>query len=72
MIFEVTEVPLDKMCIFGDRLYTDIALGKKYGVSSVLVLTGETTMEIVEAADEADRPDFIFDSLDEVDKAIFG
>lgn len=72
MISEVTQVPLTKMCIFGDRLYTDIALGKKYGVSSVLVLTGETTMDIVEAADEADRPDFIFESLNEVDRAIFG
>ena len=72
MISEVTGVSLDKMCIFGDRLYTDIALGKRYGVSSILVLTGETTMDIVEAADETDRPDFVFESLDEVDRAIFG
>ncbi len=71
MISEVTGIPLDKMCIFGDRLYTDIALGKRYGVTATLVLTGETTMADVEAADTADRPDFVFDSLDEVDRAIF-
>ncbi len=71
MISEVTGVSLDKMCIFGDRLYTDIALGKRYGVTATLVLTGETTMADVEAAEAADRPDFVFESLDEVDKAIF-
>ena len=71
MISEVTGIPLDKMCIFGDRLYTDIALGKKYGVTAALVLTGETTIADVCAAAEADKPDFVFDSLADVDKAIF-
>lgn len=33
------------MVAVGDRLYTDIALGARNGVSSVLVLSGETTME---------------------------
>ena len=37
MISEATGVALDKMCIFGDRLYTDIALGRKHGVTAVLV-----------------------------------
>ena len=72
MISEATGVSLDKMCIFGDRLYTDIALGKKHGVTAVLVYTGETTREDVENALEADRPDFVFDSLAEADTAIFG
>ena len=60
------------MCIFGDRLYTDIALGKKHGVTAILVLSGETQPEDVEKAAEADRPDFVFPSLAEVDEAIFG
>ena len=72
MISEATGVSLDKMCIFGDRLYTDIALGKKHGVTAVLVYTGETTRADVENALEADRPDFVFDSLAEADTAIFG
>jgi ribonucleotide monophosphatase NagD (HAD superfamily) len=72
MISEATGVSLDKMCIFGDRLYTDIALGKKHGVTAVLVYTGETTREDVENALEVDRPDFVFDSLAEADTAIFG
>ena len=40
MIGEATGFSRDEMCIFGDRLYTDIALGKKHGVTSVLVLSG--------------------------------
>ena len=72
MISEATGVSLDKMCIFGDRLYTDIALGKMHGVTAVLVYTGETTRQDVANASEADRPDFVFDSLAEADTAIFG
>ena len=72
MICEYTGVAKEKMCIFGDRLYTDIALGKKHGVTSVLVLSGETTAEDVERAEEADRPDFTFPSLAEVDGTMFG
>ena len=66
MIGEVTGIAREDMCIFGDRLYTDIALGKKHGVTSVLVLSGETTSADVEAADVTDRPDYIFTDLGEV------
>ncbi|MBP5271207.1 MAG: HAD-IIA family hydrolase [Clostridia bacterium] len=72
MIGEATGVPLDRMCIFGDRLYTDIALGKKHGVTAVLVYSGETTREDVERASDAEKPDFAFPSLDEVDRVMFG
>ncbi len=63
MICEVTGVDKSDMCIFGDRLYTDIALGKRHGVTSVLVLSGETKMSDVDASDEKDRPDFVFADL---------
>ncbi len=72
MICEATGHTAGKMCIFGDRLYTDIAVGKRHGVTAVLVLTGETTPADVEKADEKDRPDFVFDSLDDVDRLMFG
>ena len=71
MICEATGVDREKMCIFGDRLYTDIALGKKFDVTSVLVLSGETKMADVTAADDADKPDYVFDSLDNVNKEMF-
>ena len=72
MISEATGISRDKMCIFGDRLYTDIALGKKHGVTAVLVLSGETTPEDVDAASPAEKPDYVFPSLDEVDRVMFG
>ena len=72
MICEATGFTCDQMCIFGDRLYTDIAVGKRHGVTAVLVLSGETKIEDVAAAEEKDRPDYVFPSLDEVDQAIYG
>ncbi len=71
MISEATGYSNDEMCIFGDRLYTDIALGKKFGVTAVLVLSGETQPADVEAAEACDKPDFVFNSLDDVDKIMF-
>ena len=72
MISEATGIAREKMCIFGDRLYTDIALGKKHGVTAVLVLSGETKEEDVDAAAVAEKPDYVFPSLDEVDHVMFG
>ena len=72
MICEYTGLEREEMCVFGDRLYTDIAMGKLHGVCSILVLTGETTLEDVEKADEDKRPDYIFDSLAEISEKIFG
>ena len=71
MISEATGFSLDEMCIFGDRLYTDIAIGKKHGVTAILVLSGETQPEDVDAATTAEKPDFVYDSLDDVDKILF-
>ena len=72
MIQRVTGIPREKTCIFGDRLYTDIALGAKNGVTSILVLTGEGTYEEAMELPEGEKPAFIFPSLREVDEAIFG
>ena len=53
----------EQAVIIGDRLYTDIALGKRHGVTAVLVLTGETTVKDVGNAKPEDRPDFVYDDL---------
>ena len=44
-------VPKDRICMVGDRLYTDIALGAEAGIATTLVLSGETS-----AADAAASP----------------
>lgn len=72
MICEATGLSKDEMCLFGDRLYTDIALGARNGVMSVLVLTGETTAEDVDNAAPGEQPTYVFGSLDDVDKVMFG
>ena len=36
---------MDKMAMVGDRLYTDIALGHTSGITTCLVLSGETSLE---------------------------
>ena len=61
-----------EMCIFGDRLYTDIALGAHNGMCAVLVMSGETVEDDLLTLKPEDAPEYIFPSLDEVDKAIFG
>ena len=71
MIGKFTGFSNDEMCIFGDRLYTDIALGKNFGVTFILVLSGDTKESDVEIADAFDKPDFVFSSLDMLDKLIF-
>lgn len=70
MICETTGAERDEMCFFGDRLYTDIAVGRRHGVTAALVYTGETTPVDVQTADPADRPDLIFDSLADADAAM--
>lgn len=72
MICEITGQKREKMLIFGDRLYTDIAVGKKHGIATALVLTGETTESDVEKADDSERPDIMLASLESADKLMFG
>ena len=58
---KVTSLRKDELAMVGDRLYTDIATGKNFGILSILVLTGEATMEDVNNGDV--KPDLIFERL---------
>ena len=49
------------MCMIGDRLYTDIALGATAGIPTVLVLSGETREDDVPASPY--QPSYIFEHL---------
>ena len=48
----------------GDRLYTDISFGKNCNFYSLLVLSGETTLDEFEKS--AVKPDFVLDSLNDI------
>lgn len=63
MIYSKTGIEAKDSCIFGDRLYTDIALGKNSKITAVLVLTGETQTEDLISAPEASLPDLVLNSI---------
>ena len=56
-----TGFALGEMAMVGDRLYTDVATGVKHGMTGILVLSGEATMEDVKTSDV--KPDLIFGKL---------
>lgn len=62
-ILRHTGVPAEECLVVGDRLDTDIALGRRVGAPTVLVLTGVSTRAEAEGAPESMRPDFIMPDL---------
>lgn len=54
----------EEMIFIGDRLYTDIAIGYNHGVTSLLVLTGETKLEDLEEASV--KPDIVVERLSDL------
>ena len=63
MIFSYTGIEAKDACIFGDRLYTDIALGKNSGMTAVLVLSGETKKSELDSLTPEQMPDIVLDSI---------
>lgn len=56
-----TGLSAGQMAMVGDRLYTDIETGLKSGMLSILVLSGETTPQML--AEYPNKPDLVFDRL---------
>lgn len=56
-----TGLEKSQLAMVGDRLYTDIRTGLEHGILSILVMTGETTPEMLKESDI--HPDLVFDSL---------
>ncbi|MBQ2755975.1 MAG: HAD-IIA family hydrolase [Oscillospiraceae bacterium] len=67
-VSEKTGIPLSDMAMVGDRLYTDIALGANAGITTIMVKTGESTVEDVEKG--SIKPDYILDEIGEIAKYI--
>ena len=57
-------VDLKDVVVVGDRIYTDILVGVNAGVTSVMVLSGETKMEDLEKYSY--RPTYIINSIKEL------
>lgn len=61
-------VPYEEIAMVGDRIYTDVKTGINAGVTSILVLSGETTMEDYEKSDV--RPEYVLGSVKDILAAI--
>ncbi len=65
------ELAMDKLgiapeqtCVVGDRIYTDVRSGLNAGCVGILVMSGETTQEILDASDV--KPDLVLESGREI------
>ena len=61
MFMEQQNVAAEQVAVVGDRLHTDILAAKNAGVTSICVLSGETTLADIERSDI--KPDFILNSI---------
>ncbi len=60
-LVDITQTNRSEIAMVGDRLYTDVAAGVNNGLTGILVLSGEASMEDVANSDV--KPDMIFDSV---------
>ncbi len=60
----------DNTAVIGDRIYTDVKSGLNAGVLSILVMSGETTQEILDASE--DKPDLVLKDASEITKVLKG
>ena len=58
----------EETAVVGDRIYTDIKSGLNAGITGILVLSGETTPEILAAS--ADKPHLVLQDCSEILSAL--
>lgn len=63
LLFKLLQLDISpkEAVIFGDRLYTDIRMGIEAGVTTCCVLSGETTLEMIEESEY--KPDFVINGI---------
>ena len=61
---EMTGFNKSQTAVIGDRIYTDVKSGLNAGVTSILVMSGETTKDILDASE--DKPDFVLENVGEL------
>lgn len=67
-IIEKYKLKSNEIAMVGDRLYTDIKLGVNTGITSILVMSGETTARIYEESNI--KADYVFPSIKELGHAV--
>ena len=54
----------EETCVIGDRIYTDVKSGLNAGITGILVMSGETTPEIL--AKSKDKPHIVLENAGEI------
>lgn len=68
LAMEKENISADKTAVIGDRIYTDIKSGINAGTVTILVMSGETDEEILNAS--PDKPDMVLQSAKEILNAL--
>lgn len=58
----------EQTAVIGDRIYTDVKSGINAGTLSILVMSGETTPEILQKSQ--DKSDLVLKDCSEITKAL--
>ncbi len=59
----------EETCVVGDRIYTDVKSGLNAGITGILVMSGETTPEIL--AQSEDKPHLVLESAKEILEVLY-
>ncbi len=68
LAMKITGISKEHTAVIGDRLYTDVKSGINAGALSVLVMSGETTYEMLEKSTY--KPDVVLKSAEEILKIL--
>lgn len=68
LAMEKTGFSKGETAVVGDRIYTDIKSGLNAGIAGILVMSGETTREILD--ESLDKPDLVLEDASEILKAL--
>lgn len=68
LAMEKLGISKEQTCVVGDRIYTDIKSGLNAGVTGILVLSGETTVEILN--ESPDKPHYVLPDAGHILRAL--
>ena len=68
LAMEKLGIPKEKTCVVGDRIYTDILSGLNAGCTGILVLSGETTRQILDQSPQ--KPHLVLEDAGEILKEL--
>ena len=69
-VLDVMGLKLENCILIGDRLETDIKMGRESGLATGIVLTGVTDENTL--MESSIHPDFVFESIADVENLLIG